>query len=347
MKGSCLSLRNVSKAFGPNVVLRDVSLDIPPGTVLGLCGENGAGKSTLMRGMAGFLAEDSGSVLYGGAELADAEARRRVCRLVPQEFHLAPQMTVAENLFLGREKRRLGLFVDEEAELAEARRVLARAGAPELDPSTAVGALGVADRQKIEIARALLHRAPVVLFDEPTTVLGRERTEELLGTVRAFRDSGGSALWVSHKLDEVLAVCDEVAVLRDGALVDKRPAAAFDAASLAEAMVGRPLSRLYPPKAVPGAAGSAGAPPLDWVLSCRTSITPPGAVSRPSTTIGPAIVSVESAPGLPRAKSVERVRRTDAARVAPVSLRTLLSRTIVDAGAISNTPAGMPPAPAR
>ncbi|MBQ7666760.1 MAG: sugar ABC transporter ATP-binding protein [Kiritimatiellae bacterium] len=250
MTSKALEIRGLSKAFGPNVVLRGVSLTVKPGQILGLCGENGAGKSTLMRCMAGFLGEDAGSVVWGGENLPGGEARRRVCRLVPQEFHLVPGMTVAENLFLGRELQR-GSFIDKSLENEEAMRVLAEAGAPALDPGAPVSALGVADRQKIEIARALLNRAPVLLFDEPTTVLGPEETEALLDVVRKFRDGGGAAMWVSHKLDEVLAVCDDIAVLRDGALVECRPAGDFTPESLAEAMVGRPLSHLYPPKAAP------------------------------------------------------------------------------------------------
>ena len=259
---AALEVRNLCKSFGSNAVLRGVSLDLRPGSVLGLCGENGAGKSTLMRCVSGYLSEDSGTVKFGGEPAAPgasaaAAARRAACRLVPQEFHLVPQMTVAENLFLGREPSRRG-FVDGAADAA--RRVLALAGAPHLDPRAPVASLGVADRQKTEIARAFLHRAPVLLFDEPTTVLGEEETASLLEVVRAFRDAGGAVMWVSHKLGEVLAVCDETAVLRDGELVARKPSAAFTPETLAEAMVGRPLSRLYPPKS---AAPASGAPVLE------------------------------------------------------------------------------------
>ena len=261
---AALEVRDLCKSFGSNAVLRGVSLDLRPGSVLGLCGENGAGKSTLMRCVSGYLSEDSGTVKFGGEPAApgasaSAAARRAACRLVPQEFHLVPQMTVAENLFLGREPSRRG-FVDGAAERDAARRVLALAGAPHLDPRAPVASLGVADRQKTEIARAFLHRAPVLLFDEPTTVLGEEETASLLEVVRAFRDAGGAVMWVSHKLGEVLAVCDETAVLRDGELVARKPSAAFTPETLAEAMVGRPLSRLYPPKS---AAPASGAPVLE------------------------------------------------------------------------------------
>ena len=280
---AALEIRDLVKSFGSHAVLRGVSLDIRPGTILGLCGENGAGKSTLMRCASGYLEEDSGTVKCGGAPAAPgasapAAARRAACRLVPQEFHLVPQMTVAENLFLGREPTRRG-FVDGAAERAAARRVLALAGAPGLDPDRPVASLGVADRQKAEIARAFLHRAPVLLFDEPTTVLGEEETASLLDVVRAFRDAGGAVMWVSHKLGEVLAVCDEAAVLRDGELVARKPSSEFTPESLAEAMVGRPLSRLYPPKP---AAAPAGAPVLE-----ATDLSDGGRVRSASLSVRP------------------------------------------------------------
>lgn len=256
MNSATLEIRSLSKSFGANAVLRDVSLELNPGSVLGLCGENGAGKSTLMRCMSGFLRQDSGEILCNGAPISSPEERRQMCRLVPQEFHLVPQMTVAENLFLGREKRR-GVFVDSGSERDEARRALTLAGAADLDVDEPVSTLGVAQKQKVEIARGFLHRTPVLLFDEPTTVLGEEETAALVEIVRRFRDSGGAVMWVSHKLGEVLSICDEVAVLRDGSLVARKPARCWTVESLAEAMVGRPLSRLYPPKRQ-AATGNAG-----------------------------------------------------------------------------------------
>ena len=250
-----LQIRGLCKSFGPVRVLRDVSLSLGAGRVLGLCGENGAGKSTLMRCATGALRPDAGEIRI------DAGGEGRIpAYLVPQEFALVPSMTVAENILLGREIVRRGL-VDRRAQRAVAAGLLAGIGA-ELDPDAIVGDLGVADRQKVEIARAFLRRARVIFFDEPTTVLGPEDSEALFETIRAFAAGGGAAVYVSHKLPEVLRVCDEVAVLRDGELVAHRSAKDFTPATLAEAMVGRPLSRLYPPKA-PWRGDEAAPPALE------------------------------------------------------------------------------------
>ena len=237
-----LEIAGLVKSFGPVRVLDGVSLSVGRGRVLGLCGENGAGKSTLLRCVAGQLAPDAGSVRI------DAGGDGRIpCRMVPQEPALVEGMTVAENLYLGREVVRFGLL-DRTAMRAGAQGLLAATGA-DLSPDAEVASLGLADRQKVEIARAFLQKAALLLFDEPTTVLDAEETEALFDTIRAFRDGGGAVVYVSHRLEEVLRICDDVAVLRDGALVACRPSSAFTPATLAESMVGRPLSRLYPPKA--------------------------------------------------------------------------------------------------
>jgi len=165
-------LRGLCKSFGTVRVLRDVSLSLGAWRVLGLCGENGAGKSTLMRCATGALRPDAGEIRI------DAGGEGRIpAYLVPQEFALVPSMTVAENILLGREIVRRGL-VDRRAQRAAASGLLAAIGA-ELDPDAVVGGLGVADRQKVEIARAFLRKSRVIFFDEPTTVLGPEDTAAL------------------------------------------------------------------------------------------------------------------------------------------------------------------------
>ena len=236
-----LQIRGLRKSFGPVQVLHGVSFSLAAGRVLGLCGENGAGKSTLIRCATGLLRPDAGEIrIDAGGEGRDP------ARLVPQEFALVPSMTVAENILLGREIVRRGL-IDRRAMRAVAAGLLAATGA-EVPPDALVADLGVADKQKVEIARAFVRKARVLFLDEPTTVLGPEDTAVLFETIRSFAAGGGAVVYVSHKLSEVLEICDEVVVLRDGELVAHRPAKDFTPASLAEAMVGRPLSRLYPPK---------------------------------------------------------------------------------------------------
>ncbi len=277
-----LEIDSLCRSFGPVRVLDRVSLSLAPGRVLGLCGENGAGKSTLLRCVAGFLRPDSGTVrIDAGGD------GRRPCYLVPQEFALVPDMTVVENLYLGREIVRHGIL-DRASMRGEATWLLSATGSS-LPPDARVADLGVADRQKIEIARAFLQRSRLLLFDEPTTVLDAAETAELFATIRAFVHGGGSrpgrkeknrsprlltlrslfrgggsVVYVSHKLPEVLEICDEVAVLRDGVLVARRPASEFTPATLAECMVGRPLSHLYPPK-LPWRGDPAAPPALEAV----------------------------------------------------------------------------------
>lgn len=321
MNDIALEIENVSKSFGPVQVLRGVSLKVRRGSVLGLCGENGAGKSTLLRIVSGALRPDSGSVsLFGtpasrGAPQSpdDSRGRSRSCHLVPQEFALVPGMTAAENLFLGHELSRHGLLRRREMR-ERAAELFARTGA-RVDPDAAVSSLGVADRQKIEIARAFLEDAALLLFDEPTTVLDTAETAALFDTIRAYTARGGSAVYVSHKLDEVLDICDQIVVLRDGSPVASGPSSKFTPASLAESMVGRPLSRLYPPRLAARGRADDGVPALE----VRDLSSADGRVRRASLSVWPGeIVGVAGLAGAGRTELCETVcglRRRGAGQV--------------------------------
>lgn len=231
-----LSIQHLRKSFGPVTVLKDISFSLERGRILGLVGENGAGKSTLVRCICGHLRADGGELALGGRAY-----------LVPQEFTLVPTMSVAENLFLGREPVKAGL-VDRRTLRDRTARALAAIGASSINPDTLVETLGVADKQKTELAKALVEKADLLVLDEPTTVLSRAETEALFAVLRRLRDEGVGMLYISHKLDEVRDLCDEVAVLRDGALVAQGPSASFTSRDLASRMVGRPLEEIYPPK---------------------------------------------------------------------------------------------------
>ncbi len=231
-----LRVRDLSKSFGSVPVLRAVNLSLAGGHALGLVGENGAGKSTLVRCICGELRPDGGSIELAG----------RAC-MVPQELTFIPEMSIADNLFLGNEQTRLGV-IDRKRQHARAREVLARVGAAELDPALAMERLGVAECQKVAIAKALMQQADLLVLDEPTAVLNRFETECLFAVLRELMADGIGILYISHKLEEVLELCSEIAVLRDGVFVAGGPSADFTPKQLAERMVGRPLADIYPPK---------------------------------------------------------------------------------------------------
>jgi ribose transport system ATP-binding protein len=249
MRGSVLALRKVSRFFGLIQVLFDVDFDLRQGEVHALIGENGAGKSTMMKIMAGYLQPSGGEILVDGVPVSfasshDAETAGIV--MIHQEFNLAPQLTVEENIFLGREKRR-GPFLDHREMQAESARLLERLHCP-VDPRARVSELSVPNRQMVEIAKALGRNARVLIMDEPTAVLTSRETETLLEQVDRLRRGGAAILYTSHKLDEVALIADRVTVLRDGRRVLQAPARELHEDRMAEAMVGRELSDLYPAK---------------------------------------------------------------------------------------------------
>jgi ribose transport system ATP-binding protein len=248
-----LSARGVSRTFGPVPVLRGINLDLRPGSVHAVLGENGAGKSTLMKILAGQIEPSAGTLHVDGRPVAFAgvrDAESHGIALIHQELNLAPHLSVAANIFLGRELRR-GPFLQEAAMQARASAVLAELGCP-LDPAAPVRSLTVAQRQMVEIAKAVSRDVRVLIMDEPTAVLTGTEAAVLARFIRKLADGGAAIAYISHKLDEALALADEVTVLRDGALVATRPAAGLTANAVARLMVGRDVSDLFPPKAPPG-----------------------------------------------------------------------------------------------
>jgi ribose transport system ATP-binding protein len=257
----------VSKSFGPIEVLSDVSLALEPGEVHAVIGENGAGKSTLMRVLSGHLPPTKGGLVLDGEAIGlsgPVEAERRGIVLIHQEIILADDLTIAQNLFLGREIRRLGL-VDDRSMRRRAAAALAELGA-DLSPDTPVRRLSIAERQFVQIARALLVPHRVVIFDEPTAVLTPVEAERLFAAIRRLRGQGAAVLYISHRLPEVKAIADRVTVLRDGRLVATREIAGLEPIEMARLMVGRDMSKLYPEK--PASAGG------ETVLSVRDARVP-------------------------------------------------------------------------
>ena len=245
-----VAFRNVTKEFGPVRVLHGVDFALQPGRVYGLLGENGAGKSTLMKILAGYESPTTGEVVVDGAVRAPgggsraAEAQGIV--LIHQEFNLADDLTIAQNIFLGHEIKK-GPFLDEKAMREKTREALANVGLP-LDPDTRVRKLIVAEKQLVEIARALARNARLLIMDEPTATLTPGETERLFALMAGLKAAGVTIIYISHKLDEVERTTDEVVVMRDGLLVAREPTASVTRRQMANLMVGRELADLFPPK---------------------------------------------------------------------------------------------------
>ena len=238
---SALELRGIVKRFGGLAAVDGVTLSLEPGEVLAVIGENGAGKSTLAGVACGIYRADAGTVRVLGRELPPGDARAAIdagLGAVYQDFMLAPPLRVWENIVLGREPRRLGVL-----DAARARREVAEAaeGAGlRLEVDARVDALSMAAQQRVEIVKQLWRGARVLILDEPTSVLAPGETDGLLRTVRALAASGRGVVFISHKLREVFAVADRIAVLRRGKLVQVTPASQTSATRLAEAVMGGP-----------------------------------------------------------------------------------------------------------
>ncbi|MFN3708757.1 sugar ABC transporter ATP-binding protein [Microcella sp.] len=244
-----IELRGVGKSFGGTPVLRDIDLTLEPGSVHALVGENGAGKSTLSKIISGVYTADTGQLLIDGKPAhfsTPREALDRGIATIAQELALVPELTVAENVFLGREPRTAG-WIDRKQLRAEFVAVAERTGF-DLDPDAVVGGMRTADQQKVEILRALARGASLIIMDEPTAALSNHDAELLHGVVRQLADSGHTVLLISHFLAEVLDLADTVTILRDGQHIRTAPAADETEASLIEGMLGRTLGSVFPEK---------------------------------------------------------------------------------------------------
>jgi len=244
-----LSIRGLSKAFPGVQALADVDLDIEAGTVHALMGENGAGKSTLMRVLAGLHPPDAGEIAVRGLPVRIRSPHHALTlgiAMIHQELMGFPDLSVAENLFMGREPAWAGgLWLDRPRMDREARALLARLGAP-VDPSRPLRDLSVSQRQMVEIAQALAHRADLVIMDEPTSALSDPEVASLHAIVRDLARGGAAVIYISHRMDEVFRIADVVTVLRDGRRVGTRPARGLDARALIAMMVGRELADAPP-----------------------------------------------------------------------------------------------------
>ena len=249
-----IALRGVSKSFGPVSVLKDVDFDLRAGEVHALMGENGAGKSTMIRIMSGAHRADAGELLVDGAPARFASAREAQgagIAVVHQELLLFPALTVAENIFLGHAPRTPWGALDWRSMRERARAILDRLDCPDLDVDASVARLSVANRQRVEIARALSREARVLIMDEPTAALAEADVRRLIDVVRRLRDTGVAIVYVSHRMGEIFELATRVTVLRDGRSVATKPIEEVSEASLVSMMVGRDIDQLFPKEDVP------------------------------------------------------------------------------------------------
>jgi len=250
-------MEQISKHFGGSHALRDVTFVARAGEVHALCGENGAGKSTLMKILAGAIVDYEGKIVLDGRALTFSgprDAEDAGIRIIHQELNLVPELSVAANIFLGREKTRVLGLLDERAMEAEARRLFDRLGTP-ISPRARVGHLRIGDQQMVEIAKALAFDAEIVIMDEPTSALSDAEVTRLFRVIDDLRRAGSTVIYISHKMNEVFALSDRVTVLRDGALVAAVDRAGTEPAQVVRWMVGREIAEMaFDDHSIPGKA---------------------------------------------------------------------------------------------
>ena len=247
-----LLVRGIGKSFAGNRVLSDIDVAVYPGEVFAVIGENGAGKSTLSAIIAGLIQPDCGDMVLECQPYAPAspgDALHAGVGLIHQELRLLPDLSIAENIFVGHLPRKR-VFIDRDQMNRKATEQLRRLGL-DLAPTRLVRTLRVAAQQLVEIAKALTRNAKLLILDEPTAALGGEETERLFSQIDQLRKQGVSFIYISHRLDEIARIADRVAVLRDGHLVAEHPTAQVPVPLLLENMVGRSVDRIFPAIAPP------------------------------------------------------------------------------------------------
>jgi ABC-type sugar transport system ATPase subunit len=270
-------MEHISKNFGGVHALSDVHLEAHTGEVHALCGENGAGKSTLMKILAGAISDYDGQIALDGVPVrfkGPRDAEDAGIRIIHQELNLVPDLTVAANMFLGRERRSAFGLIDDRAMEREARRLFGRLGAP-IDPRARCGDLRIGDQQMVEIAKALALDALIVIMDEPTSALSDAEVTRLFRVIHDLRAAGTTVLYISHKMNEVFTLSDRITVLRDGRLVASARREETRPEQVIRWMVGREIA------AMKLEAGHAPGPPVLEVHELALA-APQRAISRPA-----------------------------------------------------------------
>ncbi|MCR5218679.1 sugar ABC transporter ATP-binding protein [Treponema sp.] len=247
MSDTVLEIKNMSKSFAKNKVLNGINLTIKKGSVMGLMGENGAGKSTMMKCLFGIYAKDEGQITLDGRPvnfISPKEALENGVAMVHQELNQCLDRTVMDNLFLGRYPVKFGV-VDEQKMFKESMALFSSLNMS-VNPQTIMRTMSVSQRQMVEIAKAVSYNAKIIVLDEPTSSLTEPEVEKLFSIVTSLRSKGVSFVYISHKMDEIFRICDEVSVLRDGSMVYTSPTKETDMNKLITAMVGRSLDKRFP-----------------------------------------------------------------------------------------------------
>jgi rhamnose transport system ATP-binding protein len=245
---AALQLMQVRKSFGPVVALRSGSLTVNPGSIHALVGENGAGKSTLVKIVAGVYQRDGGDFLLHGESVdfsSTAASKAAGIAVIYQEPTLFPDLSVTENIFMGRQPLGAGRRIDRKAMHEEALGLFTRLGV-QLDPRRLAAGLSIADQQIIEIAKAISLDASVLVMDEPTAALSGVEVDRLFAVARSLRDEGRAIVFISHRFDEVFDLCDTVTVMRDGDYISTDPIAETTSGEIVAKMVGREVGELFP-----------------------------------------------------------------------------------------------------
>ena len=243
-----IEMRGINKAFGGNKVLKNAGFLLDNGEVHALVGENGAGKSTLMKILTGVYTRDEGTVIVDGKEVCyknPKEAENAGIVFIHQELNVLFDLTVEENMFMGKEITNKFGVCDKKSMRDEAKKVLDRLGV-NINPSTRMDRLSVGQQQMIEIAKALMIDAKVIIMDEPTAALTQNETKVLFQIIRNLREKGVSIIYISHRMEEIFELCDSITVLRDGEYIATKKITDTDMNDLVKMMIGREIGERYP-----------------------------------------------------------------------------------------------------
>lgn len=249
MEELLLKMSGITKSFGGSHALKDVQLEVYKGEIIGLLGENGAGKSTLMNILLGMFAADSGTIWFKGRNVhykEPAEALKDGISMIHQEISLVPTLTVAENIWLGREKKfKKGLFVDEKMRRQRTKEFLDNIGL-DLNPDDRVGALSIAKMQLAEIARAITYNSKLIIMDEPTSALTNQEVDILFALIKRLSAEGTAIIFITHKMDEVFEICNKLVVLKDGKYVGTKSSKETTPQEMISLIAGREMKEMFP-----------------------------------------------------------------------------------------------------